>query len=171
MSDIIPHPESDRSLSPADALSPTRALSQMFAISATPMREYWSYDLSDPVQLAALIRARGEPDRKIAQCLGEIIRVEHVYIHEVDTVSQDSGELHRWPRCVMIAPDGSTVASGAKGVVAWLGFLAQILGPFPWVGGRDLFVRSVSLPGGRRTYQLTLPPPIVQAVKKGAKSG
>ena len=123
-------------------------------------------------EIGALFARMQERARPIAECIGEVIEIEHVIAHGVELPDAD-GVVTEQPRIVLIAPDGSAVQCVSKGILNSLRTLIQMLGITPQPG-QPLFTPALrakvqQFPTGnnRRTY--TLIPQFGAAAEKGKK--
>jgi hypothetical protein len=106
-------------------------------------RPYWtSLDLSTNDGRALYMKAKNGGDLTPADVMGKDFLIQHVLIHEVDDVDQESGEVKTWVRYCLITPDGQIVTGGSSGIKNSIADLIELYGCPPWKNG--LNVRMVS---------------------------
>lgn len=106
----------------------------------------------DKARVVRLLQTQGEP---LADYIGKIITVEHVLVHNVDMVNQETGEVNEATRLVLIASDETAYTCVSEGIRRSIGLLAQAYGMPPWTGGMRAKVEQLTTRRGRRTFILT----------------
>lgn len=85
------------------------------------------------------------------------IDVQDVFVHVVKLENDETGEIARCFRTVMVEPDGTRVAAVSDGVLKSLQILASVMGPFPWKPAVKLKLQRIQTSGNRSRYRLIMP--------------
>ena len=73
------------------------------------------------------------PDKKIAECIGEVIEIKDFVVHEVQVLDENTGELNNLLRTVIISSDGTSYEAVSIGIANSLQRLIAFLGkPSEW---------------------------------------
>lgn len=104
-------------------------------------------------QAKIIYNAMNNPTYKLADFINKKIVVENVLIEAMDMVDEDTGEIDRVPRVVLIAPDGESYMSVSVGVLNAIKNLYLACGSAPWEGGLELEVKQINV---KRGSMLTL---------------
>lgn len=80
------------------------------------------------------------PDKKIAECIGEVIEIKDFVVHPVTLLDENTGELVNMLRTVIISADGTSYEAVSIGVANSLQRLISFVGePSTWE--EPLFVK------------------------------
>lgn len=104
---------------------------------------------------ARVVRLLQEPGEPLSAFIGQQITVEHVLVHNIELLNEETGELEEASRLVVIAPDGTAYSCVSEGIRRSIGLLAQVYGMPPWKGGMKVMVKQLTTRRGRRTFVLT----------------
>lgn len=100
-------------------------------------------------QAKTIFNAMNNPTHKISDFINKKIVVENVLIEVNDILNDDTGEIDRVPRTVLIAPDGTSYTATSKGVFTSIKNAYQAFGPAPWVGGIEFEVKQKAVGRGQ----------------------
>lgn len=95
------------------------------------------------------------PDYRLSDCINKKISVKDVYIEIVDMVKQDTGEVTKTPRVVLIDKDDKSYQCVSYGVFNSLKKLMMIYGEPSWNEPVDVVVKQVTR-GDRKILTLTI---------------
>lgn len=100
-------------------------------------------------QAKMVYNALNNPTNKLRDFVNKKILVENVLIEINDILNEDTGEIDRVPRTVLISPDGTSYQATSKGVFTSIKNAYQALGAAPWPGGIEFEVKQVSVGRGQ----------------------
>ena len=81
---------------------------------------------------ALLYRAMSNPDKRLGDCINQVIKVKDVYMEIVDMLNEETGELVRTPRIVLIDEKGVTYQCVSFGIFNALKRVFQVFGKPTW---------------------------------------
>lgn len=88
---------------------------------------------TDRKSKVAVYNAISAPDKKIAECIGEVIEIKDFVVHEVQVLDENTGELTNLLRTVIISTDGTSYEAVSIGIANSLQRLITFLGkPSEW---------------------------------------
>lgn len=116
---------------------------------------YCSFRPVTAPEKARLYRAMTNPDRRLSDCINEVIRLVDVFVEWVEMTDPNSGEVSVAPRCVLFDADGRTYAAVSRGIVNSLERLAMVYGAPHWDEPISVRIRQVQN-GARRFYTLDI---------------
>lgn len=99
-------------------------------------------------QAKAVFNAMNNPTGRVKDLINKAISVENVLIEVNDLLDDETGEITRVPRCVLITPDGESYTATSKGILNSIKNAYQAFGPAPWTGGIEFTVKQVSVGRG-----------------------
>lgn len=100
-------------------------------------------------QRKTVFNAMNNPTHKLSDFINKKIKVENVLIEVVDYLNEETGEIDRTPKTVLIAPDGTSYFSMAKGVFNSVKNAFTALGPAPWKDGIEFEVKQKQVGRGK----------------------
>lgn len=100
-------------------------------------------------QAKAVFNAMNNPTYKLRDFVNKKILVENVLVEINDIMDEDTGEIQRVPRTVLISPDGTSYQATSKGVFNSIRNAFQAFGQAPWKGGVEFEVKQVSVGRGQ----------------------
>lgn len=104
----------------------------LFDLSNTA-KSYCSMVPASDKEATTLFNATNNPDKRISDCINEVIEVKHVYCEEVVCKQKDTGELQICPRVVLIDAKGIGYQSVSFGIFSSLKKLISLKGePKTW---------------------------------------
>jgi hypothetical protein len=92
---------------------------------------------------AQLFNVMNNPDKRVSDMIGKVIRVKDVFAEEVELVNKETGEVNRAPRIVLVDVDGVAYQAVSIGVMSALKKLFQIYGLPTWETGIPLEVKQI----------------------------
>lgn len=93
--------------------------------------------------------AMNNPTHKLSDFINQKILIENVLIETTEVANEDTGEIERAAKCVLISPDGTSYFAMSKGVFNSIKNLYFTLGNAPWDGGIELIVKQVQAGKGK----------------------
>ena len=93
--------------------------------------------------------AMNNPTHNLRDFVNKNIVVENVLIEVNDILNEESGEIDRVPRTVLISPDGISYSAISKGVFNSIKNAYLAFGDAPWEGGIEFEVKQVSVGSGQ----------------------
>lgn len=100
-------------------------------------------------QAKVIFNAMNNPTHNLRDFVNKKIVVENVLIEIADILSEDTGEIDRVPRTVLIAPDGTSYRATSKGVFNSIRNAYLALGDAPWNGGIEFEVKQKAVGRGQ----------------------
>ena len=95
-----------------------------------------------------VFNAMNNPTGRVKDLINKTILVENVLIEVSDILNEETGEIDRVPRCVLITPDGESYMATSKGIFNSIKNAYQALGAAPWDGGIEFTVKQISVGRG-----------------------
>ena len=97
----------------------------------------------------AVYNAMNNPDEKLADHVNNVIEVKDILAHEIELADEDTGELIRTLRTVLIDTTGKTYVAVSGGVANSVQRILQIFGqPGPWENPVKVKPRRVATRNG-----------------------
>lgn len=94
---------------------------------------------------AKIYNAMNNPDKRLKDCINEVIALTDVYVETVECTSETTGETIACPRVVLIDEDGIGYQAVSKGIFSALKKLFAIYGePTKWDEPINVKVRQIS---------------------------
>lgn len=100
-------------------------------------------------QAKMVYNAMNNPTHNLRDFVNKKILVENVLIEVSDLLNDETGEIDRVPRTVLISPDGVSYRATSKGVFNSIKNAYTALGAAPWPGGIEFEVKQVSVGRGQ----------------------
>lgn len=100
-------------------------------------------------QAKTVYNAMNNPAHKVGDFINKKIRVENVLIEVNDILNNDTGEIDRVPRTVLIDPEGTSYTATSKGIFTSIKNAYQAFGPAPWAGGIEFEVKQRTVGRGQ----------------------
>lgn len=97
----------------------------------------------------AIFNAMNNPTYKVSDFINKEICVENVLIEVNDVLNEESGELDRVPRTVLIDTDGNSYQATSKGIFTSIKNAYMAFGNAPWEGGIAFTVKQVKVGRGQ----------------------
>lgn len=117
-------------------------------------RAYCSMVATTPEEQADLYTAMNAPDKKVSECIGDVIDLKDVYVEKVNCTNEETGEVQAAPRIVLITADGTSYQCVSRGIFGALKKLFTVYGePMQWTAPLKVKLRQIPL--GKRSV-LTL---------------
>lgn len=90
-------------------------------------------DDGTPKSKARIYNAINSPDKKLSECIGEVLELKNIVAHEVQLIDEETGEVVRVLRTVLIDKNGISYEAVSGGVANSISRLLQIFGqPETW---------------------------------------
>lgn len=82
---------------------------------------------------ARIFNSINSPDKRISDCIGEVISLANIVAHPIQLVDEDSGELVETMRMVLVDDKGTSYEAVSTGLVNAVARILQIFGqPDTW---------------------------------------
>ena len=94
---------------------------------------------------ALYYNAISDPEYKIADKVGEVINVKDIYIELIDMTNEETGEVSKAPRVILIDTDGHSYSCVSMGVFNSLRRLVQVFGAPTWEEGLSVKVKQIAV--------------------------
>lgn len=102
-----------------------------------------------PADRKTVFNAMNNPTHKVSDFINKVITVENVLIEVNDLLDDETGEINRVPRTVLISPDGTSYTATSKGIFNSIKNAFNAFGAAPWKGGIDFEVKQVQVGRGQ----------------------
>ncbi len=112
-------------------------------LTNTGMSMYTSMSANTNEEKAKLFNAMNNPDHRISDMIGKTITVKDVFIEEVEMANEETGEVVRAPRIVVIDVEGRSYQAVSVGVLSAFKKLFGLYGQPTWEEGITLEVRQL----------------------------
>lgn len=104
---------------------------------------------------ASIYNALNSPDAKISECINMVLEIRDVIAHEVQLVDQNTGEITKCLRTILVDKDGKTYQAVSVGVANSLNRIFQIFGePSTWT--KSIKLKPVQKVTNNGTNKVTL---------------
>lgn len=104
---------------------------------------------------AIYYNAISDPEFRIADKVGEIINVKDIYIELIDMTNDETGEVNKAPRVILIDTDGHSYSCVSMGIFNSLRRLVQVFGAPTWEQGLAVKVKQIAV-NKNRVFTLTM---------------
>lgn len=101
-----------------------------------------------PEQRKMVYNAMNNPTHKVSDFINKKIAVENVLIETVDLMDDETGEIDRVPRTVLITPKGESYTATSKGVFNSIKNAYKAFGAAPWSPAIEFEVKQVNVGRG-----------------------
>lgn len=89
-------------------------------------------DPSDRKTMAQIFKALNDPTHRVANYINKEIPVENILIEAADILDDETGEISRVPRVVLITPDGESYQAVSMGMFNAVKNAFRCYGQAPW---------------------------------------
>lgn len=100
-------------------------------------------------QAKIVFNAMNNPTHSVRDFVNKKIVVENVLVEINDILNDETGEIDRVPRTVLISPDGTSYSATSKGVFTSIKNAYLALGAAPWTGGIEFEVKQKAVGRGQ----------------------
>ena len=84
-------------------------------------------------QKVALYKAQNSPDKKLKECVNMTIPLKDVYVEIIDMQDQNTGDMIKLPRIVLVDQDGVSYQAVSLGIFKCLSKIFKLFGePHTW---------------------------------------
>lgn len=101
-----------------------------------------------PEQRKTVYNAMNNPTHKVSDFINKKIKVQDVLIESLDIMNDETGEIDRVPRIVLIDPEGVSYVATSKGIFNAIKNAYTAFGPAPWNPAIDFMVKQVAVGRG-----------------------
>lgn len=117
-----------------------------FIVDLTSRRtSYCSMIADTPEKKATLYNAMNNPEKRIKDCINEVIEISDIYVEVVRLINEETGVVSSAPRIVLITKDGIGYQCVSVGIYSALQKLIQVYGePINWVSPIKVKIRQIS---------------------------
>ena len=109
---------------------------------------YCSIKGGDRATKAKLYNASNNPDHKVGDFINKNIKVKDVLVEAIDIVDEETGEVERAPRVVLIDDKGKAYQAVSMGIFNAVKKAIQIFGETTWEEPIEFTVKQVSVKNG-----------------------
>lgn len=110
-----------------------------------PSNMYCSARCETPEEKSIVFKAMNNPEKRIADCVGQTLLIKDVFAEIVTLTNQETGEPGRYPRVVLIDKNGVGYQAVSVGIYSALKRVFQIYGtPDQWDGPLPIRVEQVN---------------------------
>lgn len=120
----------------------------------TAKTQFCSMKAETPEEKAKLFNAMNNPEKRIKEMINKTIRAKDVYLEVVDCTNQETGEVTKAPRIVIIDDKGTAYQSVSTGVYSALKKIFQVYGVPTW--DEPILLEVKEIPRGTNNFMLTL---------------
>lgn len=107
--------------------------------------QYCSFMPTNAKEKAVLFNAMNNPDKRLAECIGEKIALKHVFCEIVNCTDDETGEITSAPRVVLIDSKGVSYQGVSVGVYSAIKKLFLVTGtPDMWEEPVNVKVEQIS---------------------------
>lgn len=99
-------------------------------------------------QAKVVYNAMNNPTHKLGDFINKKVVVENFLVEVNDIMNEETGELDRVPKVVLISPNGTSYLATSKGIFNSIRNAYQAFGPAPWAGGIEFTVKQVKVGRG-----------------------
>jgi hypothetical protein len=89
-------------------------------------------DPSDRETMARVFKALNDPTHRVADFINKEIPVENILIEAADILNEETGEIDRVPRVVLITPNGESYQAVSMGMFNAVKNAFRCYGKAPW---------------------------------------
>lgn len=104
---------------------------------------------------AKLFNAMNNPDARLADCINMTIKAKDLYVEVVDCTNQETGEVTRAPRIVIIDENGKGYQAVSVGIFSALKKIIQVYGAPTWATPVKMQVKQITK-GNRKMLTLNV---------------
>lgn len=101
-----------------------------------------------PEQRKTVYNAMNNPTHKVSEFINKTIEVENVLVESLDLLNDETGEIDRVPRIVLIDPAGASYVATSKGVFNSIKNAYTAFGAAPWNPPIKFKVKQVAVGRG-----------------------
>lgn len=117
--------------------------------------QFCSMSANTPEEKAQMFNAMNNPDKRIADCINEVINARDLYVEVVNCTNQETGEVTACPRIVIIDDQGKGYQAVSIGIYSALKKVIQVFGAPTWAQPVPLKVVQISK-GTRKMLTLSV---------------
>lgn len=117
-------------------------------LSENSTSTYCSIKGGDRKTKAKLYNASNNPDHKVGDFINKSIKVKDVLVETIDLVNDETGEVERAPRVVLIDDKGRAYQAVSLGIFNAVKKAIQIFGEPTWDEPIEFTVKQISVKNG-----------------------
>ena len=106
------------------------------------------FDATDRKTQAQVFKALNNPTHRVADFINKTIQVENVLVESADIINEETGEISRVPRVVLIAADGTSYQAVSLGMFNAVKNAFRCFGAAPWKPALEFAIKQVSVKNG-----------------------
>lgn len=111
----------------------------------TRTTSYCSMTAATPEEQATLYNAMNNPDKRIKDCINEVIEIKDVFVEAVTCHNEKTGEISQCPRTVLIDTNGTAYQAVSLGIFSALKKMFSVFGePATWAQPVKVKIRLIS---------------------------
>lgn len=89
-------------------------------------------DPNDRKTMAKIFKALNDPTHRVGDFINKEIKVENILIETADILNEETGEISRVPRVVLITPEGESYQAVSMGMFNAVKNAFRCFGAAPW---------------------------------------
>ena len=105
-------------------------------------------DPTDRKSAAKIYNALNNPEFRIADMINKVIPVQDFLVELREIINEETGEIDRVPRVVLITPDGEGYQAVSKGMFGAVRNAVASFGEAPWVPPLDMEIKQIPTKNG-----------------------
>lgn len=104
---------------------------------------YCSFTAETHADKAKMYNMMNNPQEKVAAHINEVIKITDIFMEMVEITNQDTGEVSKAPRIVLMDTEGITYATVSFGIFSALKKLIMIFGEPTWEDGIPIKIKQI----------------------------
>ena len=105
-------------------------------------------DTGDREQQARVFNAMNDPDYRVSDFINKTIEVQDILIEIREILNEETGEVARVPRVVLISPDGTSYQATSVGMLNVVKNACHAFGPAPWSPALKFEIKQKAVKAG-----------------------
>lgn len=132
----------ENNMTPAEIMTP--GMNYATSLEDTNATSFCSFLPETPKEKALLFKGMNNPDKRIGECINEVIMAKDVFCETVTCTNQQTGEVDVCPRVVIFDAEGKAYQAVSMGVYSALKKVIQVFGMPTWDDPIPLKVRQIT---------------------------
>jgi hypothetical protein len=128
-------------------------------LTATRKTQFCSMVAKTDKEKATLFNAMNSPEKRIGDCINEIINAKDIFCETVTCINRDTGECTECPRIVIIDDKGVGYQAVSMGVFSAMKKILGVFGTPTWETPIKLKVKQISKAADRKILTFEVVPP------------
>ena len=112
---------------------------------------FWtSIDTTNEENVKKLYSIMVGAEKRLGDYINSTIKIKDIYTEVVECKNEQTGEMEKQPRIVVIDVNGETYGCVSRGIFSAIRKLVGLLGCPPWNNGVDLKIKQIYTKNGRK---------------------